>query len=60
LNTGPALLHSPDWPTLWGQLRSRLVLDGYQPGTRRLYRQILRDLRMFLQDRYNFDRPGHP
>jgi len=32
--------------------------DGYRPGTLRLYRQILRDLRDFLRDRHRILHPA--
>ena len=47
-----------DWPGFWQRLQQRLCRDGYRPGTLRLYRQVLRDLRDFLRDRHGVLRPG--
>jgi integrase len=47
-----------DWPVFWKRVRERLRRDGYRPGTLRLYRQVLRDLRRFLRDRHGISTPG--
>ena len=50
--------HADDWPAFWQRFQKRLRRDGYRPGTLRLYRQVLRDLRTFLRDRHGVLRPG--
>ena len=47
-----------DWSAFWQQTRKRLILDGYRPGTLRLYRQVLRDLRTFLRNKHGIAAPG--
>lgn len=47
-----------DWPAFWQRIRERLCRDGYRPGTLRLYRQVLRDLRDFLRDRHGIHHPA--
>ena len=48
-----------NWPIYWQRIQERLRRDGYRPGTLRLYRQVLRDLRRFLRDRYDIHHPGN-
>jgi integrase len=48
-----------DWSIYWQRVRERLCRDGYRPGTLRLYRHVLRDLRNFLRDRHGLHHPGH-
>jgi integrase len=47
-----------DWPAFWQRVQERLRRDGYRPGTLRLYRQVLRDLRDFLRDRHGIRHPA--
>ena len=49
---------SADWPAFWQWIQDRLRRDDYRPGTLRLYRQVLRDLRKFLRDRHGILLPG--
>lgn len=47
-----------NWSIYWHRIQMRLNRDGYRPGTLRLYRQILRDLRKFLRDRHGITHPA--
>jgi integrase/recombinase XerD len=54
----PGLLKRADWPELWSAATRQLRSAGLRTGTLRLYRQVLRGFRDFLQERSAGTRPG--
>jgi len=54
----PALLARADWPGWWQAASGQLRAAGLRTGTLRVYRQVLRSFRDFLQSRGAGARPG--